>query len=225
MSAIPGLVQRASRFAGGRRGAAGRGRPPQAAARRAGLEVVEKLLTTLNGCLEVVEKLLTTLNGCLAGRNGTRACYLPAARRMLGRTGDWLELRLALVVAQRRLGSLVGHDSTSAWATWKPTIPAVLVVEAAPRPAAQLQPVLLELPHACPFRFPGRAVCPALGTGGRWTPWHAERPPGASDGANELGRFWIRLPSGLGCRVDWRRLWLGSGMPAPSGQIPPPWAW
>jgi hypothetical protein len=32
-------------------GAAGRGRPPEAAARRAGLEFVEKFLTTLNGCL------------------------------------------------------------------------------------------------------------------------------------------------------------------------------
>src|SRR5215218_8558779 len=35
--------------------------------------------------------------------------------------------------------------------------------------------------------MPGRAVCPALGTGGRWTPWHAERAPGASGGANEVG--------------------------------------
>src|SRR5215208_7434346 len=43
----------------------------------------------------------------------------------------------------------------------------------------------------CPFLLPGRAVCPALGTGGRWTPWHAERPPGASGRANEVG------PSGL----------------------------
>ena len=33
---------------------------------------------------EVIEKLLTTLNGCLAGRNGTPACYLRPARRMLG---------------------------------------------------------------------------------------------------------------------------------------------
>src|SRR5512133_3759456 len=42
--------------------------------------------------------------------------------------------------------------------------------------------------------MPGRAVCPALGTGGRWTPWHAERPPGASDRANEAGY-------GSGCRA------------------------
>jgi hypothetical protein len=73
----------------------------------------------------------------------------------------------------------------------------VLVVEAARHAAAQLQPVLLELPHAC-LLVPGRAVCPALGPGGRWTPWHATRPPGASGGANEVGPFWIRLPSGLG---------------------------
>jgi hypothetical protein len=33
----------------------------------------------------------------------------------------------------------------------------------------------------------GRAVCPALGPGGRCTPWHAARPPGASGGANEVG--------------------------------------
>src|SRR5215217_7589395 len=41
----------------------------------------------------------------------------------------------------------------------------------------------------CPFLLPGRAVCPALGTGGRWTPWHATRLPGASDRANEVGRL------------------------------------
>ena len=51
---------------------------------------------------------------------------------------------------------------------------------------------------SCPFLMPGRAVCPALGTGGRWTPWHANRPPGASGGANEVGPVWIKLPSGLG---------------------------
>jgi len=33
----------------------------------------------------------------------------------------------------------------------------------------------------------GRAVCSALGTGGRWTPWHAERGPGASGRANDVG--------------------------------------
>jgi hypothetical protein len=49
----------------------------------------------------------------------------------------------------------------------------------------------------CPCLLPGRAVCPALGTGGRWTPWHAAGPPGASGGTNEVG--WLdELPSGLG---------------------------
>src|SRR5215218_1910280 len=72
----------------------------------------------------------------------------------------------------------------------------------------------------------GRAVCPALGTGGRWTPWHAERSPGASGGANEVGRLdeaaghWsAQEPSWLVGACGW-----GSGMPGPSGQIPPPWA-
>jgi hypothetical protein len=80
---------------------------------------------------------------------------------------------------------------------------------------------------SCPFLLPGRAVCPALGPGGRWTPWHARRPPEASGGANEVGHV-SGLPADgrLGCRVGW---WgacgWGSGMPAPSGQIPPPWAW
>ena len=57
-------------------------------------------------------------------------------------------------------------------------------------------------------------------------PWHAKRPPGTSGGANEVGH-------GLGCRVcsaqepGWlvECLRLGVGMPAPSGQIRPPWAW
>jgi hypothetical protein len=43
-------------------------------------------------------------------------------------------------------------------------------------------------------------------------PWHAERPPGASGGANEVGHAiktaeWARLRS----RVGWRRLRLGVG--------------
>src|SRR4029453_9962300 len=79
----------------------------------------------------------------------------------------------------------------------QPEVAAVLVVEASCHSAAEFQPVLLELPHAC-LLVPGRAVCPALGSGGRWTPWHAEGPQGASDSANEVGPFWIRLPSGLG---------------------------
>src|SRR5215211_8816174 len=79
----------------------------------------------------------------------------------------------------------------------------------------------------CPPGLPGRAVCPALGPGGRWTPWHAARPPGASDGANEVGHG-SGLPAmgRLGCRVGWwSACGWGPGMPAPSGQIPPPWAW
>src|SRR5215212_8353674 len=56
------------------------------------------------------------------------------------------------------------------------------------------------LGHAAALLLPGRAVCPALGTGGRWTPWHALRPPGASSGANEVG------PTGSGCRPS-----VGSG--------------
>jgi hypothetical protein len=35
--------------------------------------------------------------------------------------------------------------------------------------------------------MPGRAVCPTLGPGGRWIPWHANRAPGASARANEVG--------------------------------------
>src|SRR5215212_4204394 len=43
-------------------------------------------------------------------------------------------------------------------------VPGVLIVETACHPAARLQPVLLEGPHAR-FLLPGRAVCLALGTG------------------------------------------------------------
>jgi hypothetical protein len=79
----------------------------------------------------------------------------------------------------------------------------------------------------CPFLLPGRAVCPALGTRGTVDAWRAARPPGASRGANEAG------PARSGCRAGsaqepaWlvEGLRLGSGMPVPSGQIPPPWAW
>src|SRR5829696_5188435 len=43
------------------------------------------------------------------------------------------------------------------------------------------------LGHAAALLLSGRAVCSALGTGGRWTPWHVERALGASGGANEVG--------------------------------------
>src|SRR5215207_10278397 len=62
------------------------------------------------------------------------------------------------------------------------------------------------LGHGVPVPVPGRAVCPALGPGGRWTPWHAERPPGASGGTNEVG------PTGSGCRAGSARVpsWLAA---------------
>jgi hypothetical protein len=54
-----------------------------------------------------------------------------------------------------------------------------------------------------PDAWPGGLPCPW--NRGRWTPWHAARPPGASGGANEVGPVldqaveWARL----GCRVGW----------------------
>src|SRR5512132_345057 len=42
--------------------------------------------------------------------------------------------------------------------------------------------------------MPGRPVCPALGPGGWWTPWHAKRPAGARGGANEVGLHEGRRP-------------------------------
>jgi hypothetical protein len=58
-------------------------------------------------------------------------------------------------------------------------------------------------------------------------PWHAERPPGQAVEPTKsarldqaAGRWPARVPAWL---VECLR--LGSGMPAPSGQIPPPWAW
>jgi hypothetical protein len=74
-------------------------------------------------------------------------------------------------------------------------------------------------------RMPGRAVCPALGTGERWIAWHARgaqgQPTEPTKSAMHQGRRpWpARVPGWL---VG--RLWLGSGMPVQSGQIPPPWA-
>src|SRR4029453_10472295 len=74
--------------------------------------------------------------------------------------------------------------------------------------------------------MPGRAVCSARGPGGRWTPWHATRPPGASDRANEVGHA-SRLPAVAGSRAELVGGALAAGGRAcqePSGQIPPPWA-
>jgi hypothetical protein len=52
--------------------------------------------------------------------------------------------------------------------------------------------------------MPGRAVCPAPGTGDQWTPWHANRPPGASPRANEAGHRSSSPNMGrLGSRVGW----------------------
>ena len=38
---------------------------------------------------------------------------------------------------------------------------------------------------------------PCSWTRGRWTPWHAEGPPGASDRANEVGLIWLQGPGVL----------------------------
>ena len=76
------------------------------------------------------------------------------------------------------------------------------------------------LGHGVPFLLPGRAVCPAPGTGGRWTPWPAERAPGQAVEPTKSAIDQIAERARLGCRVGWRAAcgW-GMGMPAPSGQI------
>jgi hypothetical protein len=65
----------------------------------------------------------------------------------------------------------------------------------------------------CLVEMSGRAVCPALGTGGRWTPWHAERPPGAGGGANEAGPMHQLADHGSAQEPGWlvERLRLGVG--------------
>src|SRR5918993_91002 len=64
-----------------------------------------------------------------------------------------------------------------------------------------------------PFLLPGRTVCPALGTGGWWIPWHAARPPGASDRANEVGPTESACRAGSAQEPTWlvERLRLGVG--------------
>jgi hypothetical protein len=70
------------RCAGGRRGAGGRGRPPLAAARRAGLELVEKLLTTNLTSTETTER-----------NDGILRCVRPVASIV-----DMVELLVVLVL-------------------------------------------------------------------------------------------------------------------------------
>jgi hypothetical protein len=83
----------------------------------------------------------------------------------------------------------------------------VLEVEAAGDSAAKLQPVLLELPHllALSVAWPGGLPCPW----NRGTIEHRGMPSGLGSGAGLVGSA-----------CGW-----GSGMSAPSGQIPPLWAW
>jgi uncharacterized membrane protein len=60
----------------------------------------------------------------------------------------------------------------------------VLTIFDARRPSPSQSCSNLRMPVSL---LPGRADCPALGPGGRWTPRHATRAPGASDRANEVG--------------------------------------
>jgi hypothetical protein len=71
--------------------------------------------------------------------------------------------------------------------------------------------------------WPGRCW-PALGTGGWWMLWHADRPPWAAVEPTKSAMDQVAERARLGCRDGWWALRLGSGMAAPSGQIPPPWA-
>jgi hypothetical protein len=82
---------------------------------------------------------------------------------------------------------------------------------------------VMVLPLSCCLA--GR-VCPALGPGARWTPWHAARPPGQAAEPTKPARLdQAAERARLRCQLGWWRAcgWW-SGMPAPPGQIPPPWA-
>ena len=101
----------------------------------------------------------------------------------------------------------------------------MLVMEAARHAAAQLQPVLLDLPHACLLCLAGRSALPLdRGTADTVACQQAARGKRWSQRSRPV---WIRLPSGLGSGaglVGGACGW-GSGISVPAGQIPPPWAW
>ena len=109
----------------------------------------------------------------------------------------------------------------------EPEVPGVLVVEAARHPAPSSSQSCSNCRMSAPFRLPGWAVCPALGTRGTVDAVACQqatrgkrqsRRSRPSIRTAEWARFW--------CRVGWwSACGWGSGMPAPSGQIPPPWAW
>jgi hypothetical protein len=63
--------------------------------------------------------------------------------------------------------------------------------------------------------LPGRAVCRALGPGGRWTPWHAERPQGQAVEPTKRAMYQdCRSMAGSGAGlVGGPAFGWGSGMP------------
>src|SRR5215217_1209500 len=61
--------------------------------------------------------------------------------------------------------------------------------------------------------MPGRAVCPALGPGGRWTPWHAQGRQGQVAEPTKSARLDQAADRGSAQEPGWLagRLWLGVG--------------
>ena len=76
------------------------------------------------------------------------------------------------------------------------------------------------LGHGVPLSVAWPGGRPGPWTRGRWTPWPATRPPGASGRANEVGHR-SRLPAigRLGCRVGWWRLRLVESATFPKGAV------
>ena len=124
---------------------------------------------------------------------------------------------------QRRLGLVQRMTADAAASAAQPAAAAGL------DPLGTLPAMLMAASVTVPLPawiLPGRAVCPPLEPGPVDTVACRETP-GASGEANEVGHGSGRRPwARLGCRVGWwSACGWGSGMPAPSGQIPPPWAW